>query len=176
MPSTERLESADWLTLSGDERIEWTGRPSLFTIAPQLLLAVVVGVGGALAVSALDSVVDGTVPAFLRLLPLLAAGSILTVVLLRWYRVQYVITSTQVYVKRGFFSLDVDQIRITRIQNTQLSQSLPERLLGYGDVIAYTAGSDTLNIEFRDVPNPAGVNETLSTLLSRPENEPTKIV
>jgi uncharacterized membrane protein YdbT with pleckstrin-like domain len=175
MPSTERLESADWLTLSGDERIEWIGRPSLFTIVPQLLIAVIVGVGGALAVSALDSVVDGTVPAVVRLLPLLAALSILAVVLLRWYRVRYVITSTQVYIKRGFVSLDVDQIRLARIQNTQLSQSILERLLGYGDVVAYTAGSDTLNIEFNAVPNPSRVNETLSRLLSQPENEPVEL-
>lgn len=176
MSSSDSLQSADWLTLSGDERIEWTGRPSLFTIAPQLLLAVVVGIGGALAVAALDAAVDGTIPAVVRLLPLLAAGSVLTVVLLRWYRVRYVITSRQVYIKRGFFSLDVDQIRLARIQNTQLSQSLLERLLGYGDVIAYTAGSDTLNIEFRNVPNPSQVNETLSTLLSQPENDPTRVV
>lgn len=176
MPSTERLESADWLSLAEDDRIEWTGRPSLFTIAPQLLLAVVVGVGGALAVAAVGAALDGPVPAIIRLLPLLAAGSLLGVVLLRWYRVRYVITTTQVYIKRGFLSLDVDRIRIVRIQNTTLSQSLPERLLGYGDVIAYTAGSDTLNIEFRDVPNPARVNETLSELLSRPENEPRELV
>ena len=174
MPS-ERVASADWLTLSGDERIEWTGRPSLFTITPQLLVAVVVGIGGALAVSALDSVVDGTLPAVVRLLPLLAALSTLAVVLLRWYRVRYVITSRQVYIKRGFVSLDVDQIRLARIQNTQLSQSIPERLLGYGDVVAYTAGSDTLNIEFEAVPNPSRVNETLSRLLSQPENEPVEL-
>ena len=176
MPSSDRLQSADWLTLAEDDRIEWTGRPSLFTIAPQLLLAVVVGIGGALAVAAVGSAIDGAVPVVVRLLPLLAAGSLLGVVLLRWYRVCYVITTTQVYIKRGFLSLDVDQIRIARIQNTTLSQSLPERLLGYGDVVAYTAGSDTLNIEFRDVPNPAGVNETLSTLLNRPENEPREIL
>lgn len=174
MPSSERVASADWLTLSGDERIEWTGRPSLFTITPQLLIAVVVGIGGALAVGALDSVVDG-VPAVVRLLPPLGALSILAVVLLRWYRVRYVITSTQVYIKRGFVSLDVDQIRLARIQNTQLSQSILERFLGYGDVVAYTAGSDTLNIEFNAVPNPSQVNETLSQLLSRPENEPVEL-
>jgi len=174
MPS-ERVASADWLTLSGDERIEWTGRPSLFTITPQLLVAVVVGIGGALAVSALDSVVDGTLPAVVRLLPLLAALSTLAVVLLRWYRVRYVITSRQVYIKRGFVSLDVDQIRLARIQNTQLSQSILERLLGYGDVVAYTAGSDTLNIEFEAVPNPSRVNETLSRLLGQPENEPVEL-
>ena len=175
MPSSERVASTDWLTLSGDERIEWTGRPSLFTTAPQLLVAVIVGIGGALSVSALDSVVDGTLPGVVRLLPLLVALSILAVVLLRWYRVRYVITSRQVYIKRGFVSLDVDQIRLARIQNTQLSQSILERLLGYGDVVAYTAGSDTLNIEFEAVPNPSRVNETLSRLLSQPENEPVEL-
>lgn len=175
MSSTERLESADWLTLSDDERIEWTGRPSLFTIAPQLLLALAVAVGGALVVAAIGETVD-TVPAIVRLLPLVGGGAVLAVVLLRWYRVRYVITSTQVYIKRGFLSLDVDRIRIARIQNTQLSQSLVERLFGYGDVTAYTAGSDTLNIEFRAVPNPARVDETLSRLLSRPENEPAGIL
>ena len=175
MSSTARLESADWLTLAEDERIEWTGRPSLFTIAPQLLLAVAVGVGGALIVAAIGETAD-TVPAIVRLLPLGGAGALVAVVLLRWYRVRYVITSSQVYIKQGFLSLDVDRIRIARIQNTQLSQSLVERLLGYGDVTAYTAGSDTLNIEFLAVPNPARVDETLSRLLRRPENEPTGIL
>jgi len=175
MSSTARLESADWLTLAEDERIEWTGRPSLFTIAPQLLLAVAVGVGGALIVAAIGETAD-TVPAIVRLLPLGGAGALVAVVLLRWYRVRYVITSSQVYIKQGFLSLDVDRIRIARIQNTQLSQSLVERLLGYGDVTAYTAGSDTLNIEFLAVPNPARVDETLSRLLSRPENEPAGIL
>ena len=172
MSSTARLESADWLTLAEDERIEWTGRPSLFTVAPQLLLAVAVGVGGALIVAALGETTE-TVPAVVRLLPLGGAGALVAVVLLRWYRVRYVITSSQVYIKQGFLSLDVDRIRIARIQNTQRSQSLVERLLGYGDVIAYTAGSDMLNIEFLAVPNPSQVDETLSRLLNRPENEPT---
>jgi len=42
-------------------------------------------------------------------------------------------------------------------------------------VVAYTAGSDTLNIEFNAVPNPSRVNETLSRLLSQPENEPVEL-
>ncbi|MFW6320416.1 MAG: PH domain-containing protein [Halohasta sp.] len=171
MPSTERLRSADWLTLTDDETIEWTGRPSLFTVAPQLAAAVAVGVGGALAVLLVESLLDGPVPAILRLLPFVAALGLAAVVLLKWYRIRYVITSKEVYIKRGFVSLDVDQIRLSRIQNTSRSQSMVERLLGYGDVVAYTAGSDTINIEFKRVPNPSEVNETLSRLLNEPENE-----
>ncbi len=172
--SSERLQSAGWLTLTDDETVEWHGRPSLFTIAPQILLALLVGVGGAVVVSTLRSAF-GQLPGAVHLLPLVVAGGLLAVVVLRWYRVEYVITTSEVYIKRGFLSLDVDQIRIARIQNTTLRQSLSERLLGYGDVVAYTAGSDTLNIEFASVPNPARVNRTLSELLGQPGNEPVGV-
>jgi len=174
MSSSGRLQSADWLTLTDDEQIEWHGRPSLFTIAPQILLVLFVAVGGAVAVSTLRSAV-GPLPGVVHLLPLLVGGGLLAVVFLRWYRVEYVITTNEVYIKRGLLSLAVDQIRVARIQNTTLRQSLFERLLGYGDVIAYTAGSDTLNIEFASVPNPARVNRTLSELLNQPKNEPVAV-
>lgn len=175
MSSTDRLQSADWLTLSGDERIEWNGRPSLFTLAPRIIAAALVGLLGGVGVSLLSSLLGWSVPGVITAVPLLAALGSIAVVVLGWYRIQYVITSREVYIKRGFISLTVDQIRIARIQNTQLSQSMVERLLGYGDVIAYTAGSDTKNIEFNSVPNPSRVNETLSRLLSRPENDPVEI-
>ena len=168
--SSERLASADWLTLTDDEQVEWHGRPSLFTIAPQVALALLVGIGGAVGVSLLGSVF-GTLPGVVHLLPFLASVSILAVVVVRWYRVEYVITTSEVYIKRGFLSLDVDQIRIARIQNTALSQSLPERLLGYGDVTAYTAGSDSITIKFDAVPNPSRVNRTLSELLGQSDSE-----
>ena len=175
MTASERLRSADWLTLTDDETIEWTGRPSLFTVAPQIGVAVIVATVGAVAVSVLDSVLGRPVPAVVRLVPLLAALLILTVALLKWYRIRYLITSKRVYIKRGFVSLDLVQIRLSRIQNTTLSQSLIERLLGYGDVVAYTAGTDTMEIEFKSVPNPSRVSETLSRLLSRTDNEPVRI-
>jgi len=174
MTSSERLQSAEWLTLADGEQIEWHGRPSLFRIAPQVIAALLVAVGGALGVSLLRSAV-GTLPGIVHLLPFFVGGGMLAVVFLRWYRVEYVITTKQIYIKRGFLSLDVDQIRLARIQNTTLSQSLLERLLGYGDVIAYTAGSDTLNIEFESVLNPSRVNRRLSKLLGRPENEATPV-
>jgi len=172
--SSNRLASADWLTLNADETVEWHGRPSLVTIAPQIALAALVGVGGAVALSVVGSAV-GTLPGIVYLLPFVASGSILAVVILRWYRIEYVITTRAVYIKRGFLSLDIEQIRIARIQNTTLSQSLVERLLGYGDVIAYTAGSDSLNIEFASVPNPSQVNRTLSELMDRRKNEPLAV-
>lgn len=175
MATADRLKSADWLTLTDGEEIEWTGRPSLFTVAPQLIGTVAVGFLGGLSVSALQSVLSRPVPAIIHALPLLAGVSLLGLVLLGWYRVQYVITSNEVYIKRGLVSRDIAQIRLSRIQNTTRSQSVLERLLGYGDVVAYTAGSETMNIEFKSVPNPSQVTDTLSELLGRPDTEPTKV-
>ncbi|ATW89958.1 PH (Pleckstrin Homology) domain-containing protein [Halohasta litchfieldiae] len=172
MAASHRLQSTNWLTLTEGETIEWTGRPSLFTVAPQLLGAALVGGLAAFGVSLLGSVLSQPLPPVVRVLPLLAALSIFAVVLANWYRVVYVITSEVIYIKRGFVSLDVDQIRLARVQNTTLSQSVRERLLGYGDVVAFTAGSDTLNIELKDVPNPSQVNQTLSEQLHRPDNQP----
>jgi len=95
MSSSTRLEDADWLTLADGDEIEWTGRPSLLTVAPQLLAAFVVGFGGAVAISTLDSVLQTGIPASLRVLPIFAGLGIFAVVFLRWYRVQYVITSAK---------------------------------------------------------------------------------
>jgi len=50
-----------------------------------------------------------------------------------------------------------------------------ERLLDYGDVVAYTAGTDMMNIEFKSVPQPSTVNRTLSSLLSQSKNEPVQV-
>jgi|AntRauTorcE11898_2_1112593.scaffolds.fasta_scaffold19268_2 uncharacterized membrane protein YdbT with pleckstrin-like domain len=176
MATADRLQSADWLTLAEDETVEWTGRPSLFTIGPQLFGAVIVGSLGAFGVAVLGSALPRPLPAVVHFLPLLAALSIFAVVLLRWYRVEYVITSEAVYIKRGFLSRTVDQIRIGRIQNTTLSQSLRERLLGYGSVIAYTAGTDTMDIALQSVPNPARVNQTLSLQIRQAVTESSRVV
>lgn len=175
MTALGSLESADWLTLTNGEQIEWMGRPSLFTIAPRLLIAVLVGVGGVMLVSLLASVATVNIPTAIQLSPLLIGLAMGVIVLLRWYRVQYVITTNEVYIKRGFVSLDIAQIRLSRIQNTTLNQSMIQRLLGYGDVVAYTAGTDLMNIEFKHVPDPAAVNRTLSTLLSESSNNPVQL-
>ena len=66
-------------------------------------------------------------------------------------------------------------IRLQRIQNTTLSQSVVEQLLGYGDVVAYTAGSTTINSNVESVPNPSRVNETLRRLLNHHQPDPATV-
>lgn len=76
---------------------------------------------------------------------------------LQWLRILYVLTDTELYVKEGLISRDVTQIRLARVQNTTFEQSVLARILRFGDVHIYTAGSGTEDITFRHVPNPQAI-------------------
>jgi uncharacterized membrane protein YdbT with pleckstrin-like domain len=168
--SYRELEDADWLHLTDGEEIRWAGRPSWLTIALSVAFGVAIvllGIGLTIWLSPMISDLGG--PSWLAYLPL-----ILTVVglgqigitYLNWIRLLYVITDEEIYVKHGLLSRDVSQIRLDRVQNTAYNQSALERVLSYGDVVIYTAGSSTEDVTFRNVPNPERVKRTLTRLLS----------
>lgn len=158
---------ADWLRLGDGERIVWHGQPSLYRIWDSLVLAAVLAVGGLVLVGGVVQV-DPDVPWFARLSPLallVLAAAIGASAYLRWRSVHYVVTSNEVYRKSGNLSRDVAQVRIDSIQNTTYEQSAIQRLLGYGDVRLYTAGSGTMDLVLADVPDPAGVSAVVGDRL-----------
>lgn len=168
-PPGENVADADWLHLREDESVRWTGRPSRYTIA------IAIGVGLFLAIVGVAGwwfsgpfLQDAELPLWLGYLPL-----VLTVlgivraglVYLDWLRLLYVITDEEIYVKYGLVSRDVTQVRLDRVQNTSFEQTILERMLGYGDVRVYTAGTSTEDITLRDVPDPHRVSTLLTELL-----------
>lgn len=165
----ENVEDASWLHLTDGETVRWTGRPSRFTIASSIVggfVLALLGVGISAWLVYVASSVDptwlGYVPLALVVVGLGRAG----LVYLDWLRLLYVITDEEIYVKHGLISRDVTQVRLDRVQNTAFEQSVPQRLLGYGDVRVYTAGTSTEDLVFRSVPDPQRVNEVLTELLS----------
>lgn len=167
-----KLERAEWIHLSEDEEIYWAGRSTLFTIARPLASAsILIVIGVVLTLvgpTVLANWLDVTVSGWVRLLPLLVAVWGCFVggqAYLGWRRTQYVITNQEVYIKEGFVSRDVSQIRLDRVQNTTTTQSAFERILSYGDIVLYTSGSDTLNIVLDNVPDPQQVNGIITRLL-----------
>lgn len=166
----ETVRDADWLHLSDGEEVRWTGRPSRYTIAVALVAGVALAVAGlALAIWVRTWAGATGNPAWLAYLPLLLSVAGLcwtTVTYLDWLRLLYVVTSEEIYVKRGFVSRDVTQVRLDRVQNTAFEQSILQRLLGYGDVRVYTAGTNTEDVLLESVPNPERVAAELTELLS----------
>ena len=154
-------DAPEWVTLTEGESVLWDGHPSLRLIAPAVLAGLVLVLGGvALAVVVTDPT--------LRWLSLV--GVPLGIVVIAWSYIsvvstRYVLTSEEVYQKTGLLNRNVAQIRLDRVQNTTCSQSMTERLLSYGDITIYTAGSDTMDITLTDVPNPQQVNRKLTEAL-----------
>ena len=156
-----RNDVADWVTLTEGEEVLWQGHPSLRLITPSVVVGLVLALGGVVLTVVLT---EPTV----RWLPLL--GVPLGIAVVAWAYVslvstRYVLTSEEVYRKRGIFDQSVAQIRLDRVQNTTFSQSPTERLFSYGDITIYTAGSDTMDITLENVPNPQEVNQRLTEAL-----------
>lgn len=166
----ETVENADWLHLSEEETVRWTGRPSRYTIALAVIGGTVLGILGiVLTLWLLPIAADAVVPRWFGYGPLVftAAGLWLAVgTYLNWVRLLYVITDEEIYVKHGLVSRDVTQVRLDRIQNTAYNQSILQRILGYGNIRIYTAGTSTEDLTFQNVPNPERIKGILTELLS----------
>lgn len=166
----ENVEEADWIHLTENETVRWTGRPSPYTITVSIAMAAGIAVAGLLLTGWLVPVVErNAVPIWIAYLPLLLTlGGLLSAIrtYLNWIRLLYVITDEEIYVKHGLVSRDVTQVRLTRVQNTAYSQSIVERLLSYGDIKVFTAGTSTEDLVFKSVPHPERVKRTLTDLLS----------
>ncbi|WP_158237415.1 PH domain-containing protein [Halegenticoccus soli] len=162
------IESADWLSLGRDERVRWHDRPSVYVLARDLVPLAALGlIGLAIAVALRTALPD--LPWWVPLLPLALVAVAALVGLaayLRWTTTHYVITTSGIYRKRGVVSRDVTRLRIDRIQNATYSQSTLQRLLSFGDMTLYTAGSGTVDLVLEDVPDPERVNRVLSDQLA----------
>lgn len=154
----------DWLHLSENERVVWTRRPHVIW----LVLGIIEGVIVALVAFTIGfwGLSNGWlfvgVPAFL----VAAAGTAFVGYrFAHWVNTRYVITTEELYEKRGVISRDVTQFRLDRIQNTTMQQSVLGRVFGYGDLTVYTAGSGDPELTFSQVPDPSEASAALSNQL-----------
>ena len=174
-------EVPDWVTLTDDETVVWRGGPSTARVVQELLgetLLVVVGLAvvavGSGAVAAVDPPTLSAVP--LGLVGIGLAVVLLGVVLgvvtyLRFRAIEYFITTSELYRKRGLFSRSVRNLRLERVQDSGFQQSAVQRLLGYGTVHVSTAGGGGVELRFRDVPDPEAVNGRITRQLDRVRGE-----
>ncbi|WP_252698024.1 PH domain-containing protein [Natronosalvus vescus] len=144
---------ADWLHLSDGETVVWQSRPHPIAMGWRLPLGLGLVLLGMffLALSATNS--NQLVTATGLVLSTVGLG-VLLVGYVFWTNTRYVLTSGELYQKHGVVSRDVTQFRLERIQNTSLQQGYLGRLLGYGDLTVYTAGSADPELTFRFTPRP----------------------
>ena len=134
---SEDPPSFDWLTLDGDEELLWSSRPHRSSLVP----ALVVGIPLSFVLIGIPVVV----------------GAYLT-----YTNTHYVVTDQGLYKKTGILSRDVQKIGFDKVQNTSYSQSAVGSYFGYGNVDVSTAGSGGVEMRFRSVPDPAGVQQRIN--------------
>ncbi|SFC14719.1 PH domain-containing protein [Halobiforma haloterrestris] len=165
----------DWLHLSGEENVVWESRPHPVTMGVRVPIGLALVLAG-FAVAAWG-VTDGGVGGLSLVgVALVVLGIALVLVqYVVWTNTRYVITSEELYKKRGIVSRNVTQFRIDRVQNTALEQDVLGRLLGYGDLTIYTAGSGDPELTFERTPEPeranGALNEQLGELVDRDRNQ-----
>ncbi|WP_129116891.1 PH domain-containing protein [Halegenticoccus tardaugens] len=128
--------SFEWLTLDEDEEILWSSTPHRYSLAPELAVGI-----------PLSLVLIG--------IPIVVAAY------LSYRNTHYVVTTAGLYRKTGILSRDVQTVGFDKVQNISYNQTALGSALGYGNVDVSTAGSAGVELRFRNVPDPAAVQELI---------------
>lgn len=160
--------------LSDDEQVVFAVKPSLWTIAflcfRTVLIAVVVALSG-LFVGPLLGLERWSAP--------IVQGCIVAVLgragfaFLQWISRTYVLTDKRVIRIRGVLTIDIFQCSLVRIQNTFLVLTLPQRLLGLGNIAFTTAGTGSVEAIWRHVKKPLHIHQQLIRAINAASNKPT---
>lgn len=155
-----------WVQLSADEEIVWDGHPSAHRMTGEVVVAVLLVAAGVAIARLTDPPLAWAGMALVAVALLVAAAGYM-----RLRSTRYVVTSNEVYKKTGILSRRITNLRLDRIQNTVLEQSLLQRFLSYGDIHVETAGTGHTELVLEAVPEPQRVNgilaEQLDALASR---------
>ena len=115
---------------------------------------------------------DWVLPAAGVLALLVVVGFVVPPVVRRLFT-QYVLTTERIVVREGLVARTGTEIPLESVTNVEFSQSVVERMLGYGDVLLESAGRSGQS-RLRDVPDPEafqsqvyGVREQRSLHFSR---------
>lgn len=158
--------------LADDETVIFAIKPSLWAIAFVSFRTV-----AAASLLALVTYILG--PAFhlgkyglylIELCGLVVLGR-LGVALLQWASRTYVLTDRRVIRIRGVLTIDIFQSSLSRIQNTFMVLTLPERLFGLGNIEFTTAGTGGVEAVWRHLKNPLPIHHQLLRAMNAAANQ-----
>lgn len=79
----------------------------------------------------------------------------------------YKLTNEKLLIDKGFFSRDFDEVRLYRILDVSLHQSLSQRLFGIGTIDVESSDKSMGNFQLVNVKNPKQVIELLSDIVEK---------
>lgn len=85
---------------------------------------------------------------------------------LQWRGVRFVVTSSRLIYRRGVFGRDVVQLRLQRVAEVHLRQTLRGRVIGYGQLVFEVLGGDG-PLVVDDVRRPRSLQRLITAQLDR---------
>ena len=174
-PETERSSTSDqevpeWVNLSEGEEVVWREKPAIYpyileskpSMIPIIIGVLLGGLGAFVMLTALweVAIVILAVAGFL----LFTGVSAIVKNMLDWWGRVYLVTTEDVYKKRGVFSRNVRNVPIGDIQKSSFNQSWLGRMLSYGHVQMATAATSGSEISLWNVANPNDVVDMINDL------------
>jgi uncharacterized membrane protein YdbT with pleckstrin-like domain len=138
--------------LTDDEEVLTQFRPHWRVLLSPLLWAMVLAAAAGIALAALDAPVDTLAAAAVVPVWLLLSGR----AVVTWWFTTYVLTTERIIVRRGMIARSGTEIPLENIVNVLFSQTVIERMLGYGDLVIESAGSQGQS-RLTDIPDPQGM-------------------
>jgi hypothetical protein len=155
-PQTAQEPPGGWrsgpaMLASADERVCLDARRHGVVLArPLAQAAVLAGLGGSLVFQPWPLPVPGA-------LLVVAAALVALRAVWRWERTRVVVTTEKLFVVHGTVRRRASAVRLRSVENLELEQTLPGRLLGYGTLVAGP-------LEIDHVPQPRNVYRLVERL------------
>lgn len=102
---------------------------------------------------------DETNESLVVLIAIIGVGITVLVGFVKRVATSYTITNRRLHIKKGIVSRTIQETRLERVQNVNVTQSVIQRLFQIGDVDFDTAAGDDYNFTFAGVAEPADVVE-----------------
>lgn len=137
MDTSPTASQFEWLTLEDDEEILWSDTSHRFSLVP----AFIVGIPLCLILIGIPIVISAY---------------------LSHTNTRYVVTTAALYTKTGVLSRNVQRIEFGKVQNTSYQQSALGSSFGFGTVDISTAGGGGIEMRFRNVSDPRGIQTLIN--------------
>jgi membrane protein YdbS with pleckstrin-like domain len=145
----------------GDERTIFTVRPTLIFIKAGYALAVLGGIALVFLLAMLN------VPAYISIPLALALLLIPAYYHIRRNMVRYTVTDAKMEIDTGLIARTTRNIPLSKIQDVTVQASIPQRMLGFGDIIVDNASEIGGTTVFHNINNPRHYADLLLRELRR---------
>lgn len=158
-----RLQARDLERKSDDgvEHIVFTVRPTMIFIKAGYALAVLLGIGLVFLLASLS------VPAYISIPTALALLLIPLNYHVRRNMIRYTMTDSKLEIDTGLIARTTRNIPLSKVQDVTVAASIPQRLLGFGDIIVDNASEVGGTIVMHNISSPRHYADLLLRELRR---------